>query len=53
MGEEDYMFLSAVELFVQRNFLAQLNVIPDCGHIVNVQAAEHFNRVSLGFIREF
>ena len=53
MGGEDYMFLSAVELFVQRNFLAQLNVIPDCGHIVNVQAADHFNRISLGFLSEF
>lgn len=50
MGSEDYMFLPAVKLFVQRNFTSKLNIIPDCGHIVNVQAADYFNRISLGFI---
>jgi pimeloyl-ACP methyl ester carboxylesterase len=51
MGEEDYMFLPAVKLFVQRNFSAQLNVIPNCGHIVNVQAADHFNSTCICFLK--
>lgn len=50
MGGEDYMFLSAVELFVRKNLSAELSVIPDCGHIVNVQAADRFNRIALSFI---
>lgn len=52
MGGEDYMFLPAVELFVKRNLVAQLNVIPNCGHIVNVQAAERFNQICLGFLQD-
>lgn len=50
MGGEDYMFLPAVSLFVKENISAHLNVIPNCGHIVNVQAADQFNAVALSFL---
>lgn len=50
MGSEDYMFLGSVRLFVQKNIATQLKVIPDCGHIVNVQASEHFNIICLSFL---
>ena len=52
MGEEDYMFLPPVSRMVQRHTgYSRLEVIPACGHVVNVDRPEHFNSVSMDFIR--
>ena len=50
MGEEDYMFLGSVKHFVRKNLSSKLNVIANCGHIVNVESADHFNSICLGFL---
>lgn len=50
MGAEDYMFLPSVQSFVDKNQLAKLAIVKDCGHIVNVQAATIFNSKSISFI---
>ncbi|HYW13237.1 MAG TPA: alpha/beta hydrolase [Longimicrobium sp.] len=52
MGEEDYMFLPPVSRMVKRHTgFSRLEVIPACGHVVNVDRPEHFNSVSMDFIR--
>ena len=52
MGDEDYMFLPPVSRMVQRHTdFSRLEVIPACGHVVNVDRPEHFNTVSMDFIR--
>lgn len=51
MGDEDYMFLPPIKDFVGKNPNSDLVVIPNCGHIVNVEAYEQFNNTALGFIK--
>lgn len=52
MGEEDYMFLPSIEQFVKNNKASSLHVIPNCGHIVNVQAPAEFNTTAMGFLNK-
>lgn len=51
MGEEDHLFLAAVQDTVAQHPSAQLVVFEKCGHVVNVQQPERFNRESLDFLR--
>ncbi|MBT7655516.1 MAG: alpha/beta hydrolase, partial [Flavobacteriales bacterium] len=37
MGEEDYMFLPAVQKVVSLHPSASLEILPNCGHVVNVE----------------
>jgi pimeloyl-ACP methyl ester carboxylesterase len=50
MGEEDHMFLPAVRKLVGQHATAQLHVVPDCGHVVNVEQPAIFNKQVLGFL---
>jgi pimeloyl-ACP methyl ester carboxylesterase len=51
MGQEDYMFLYAVEEVVKTCENAQLKVIKDSGHVCNVDKPEVFNEVSIKFLK--
>ncbi len=51
MGDEDYMFLPAVKKVVEAHIKsAQLYVIVQCGHVVNVEQPLVFNEQVLHFI---
>ena len=50
MGDEDHMFLPFVRRIAARHRHATLSVLENCGHVVNVDRADVFNRVSIGFI---
>jgi pimeloyl-ACP methyl ester carboxylesterase len=50
MGEEDYMFLPSVMKVVDEQISARLHIIPDCGHVVNIDRPEVFNNQALRFI---
>lgn len=51
MGEQDYMFLPTIKKLVEKQeSSAILQIIPNCGHVVNVEKAEVFNREALNFI---
>ena len=50
MGANDYMFLPAIEKNISSNPKDKLIVVPDCGHVVNVEKATEFNRISLNFL---
>jgi pimeloyl-ACP methyl ester carboxylesterase len=53
MGDEDYMFLPPVQRMVQRQTrFTRLEVIPESGHVVNVDRPELFNELSIDFIRQ-
>lgn len=52
MGSEDYMFLPAVQLFVSKNENAKLKIVPNCGHIVNVQSPNLFNQTVFNFLNK-
>lgn len=52
MGDQDHLFLPNVRKVVAQHQFASLFVIPDCGHVVNVQKAQVFNQESLSFLKE-
>ncbi|WP_214482461.1 alpha/beta hydrolase [Bacillus sp. SM2101] len=50
MGQEDYMFLLPVEEVVKKSNHAQLEIIEDSGHVVNVDQPDKFNVMSIRFL---
>jgi pimeloyl-ACP methyl ester carboxylesterase len=52
MGEEDHMFLPSIEKLVEEHQTARLKVIPDCGHVVNIEEPQKFNRLTFSFIED-
>ena len=50
MGSEDYLFLPAVERVAKDHILSRLKVIPDCGHVVNIEKPKQFNQITINFI---
>ncbi len=53
MGDEDYMFLPPVREVVKIHSQSFLQLIPNCGHVVNVDAPADFNQHSIHFIEKF
>ena len=51
MGAEDYMFLPSVKEVVNHHQLSQLQVIPNCGHVVNVEQPNQFNDLTINFLK--
>jgi len=52
MGDEDYMFLPPVRMTVDKHDSAKLAIIPDCGHVVNVDKPNDFNTIVVGWINK-
>lgn len=52
MGAEDYMFLPPIRQLVQKHSYSSLYVIPNCGHVVNVDQPGLFNHNSIAFIKK-
>ena len=53
MGDEDHMFLPAIQKLLEdkeHRKYAHLAVIPECGHVVNVEKPSDFNRICLNFL---
>lgn len=51
MGEEDHMFLPSISKLVKHHTTSKLLVIPDCGHVVNVEKPDIFNQEVIAFIQ--
>lgn len=51
MGSEDYLFLPPVKKIVKEHSQSFLEVVEKCGHVVNVEKPEVFNRLSLQFLK--
>ena len=52
MGEEDHMFLPSISKLVKNHLSSELFVIPNCGHVVNVEQPEIFNSRVLKFLKK-
>lgn len=52
MGGEDYLFLPSVKQVVQKHENSSLLLIEHCGHVVNVEQPEIFNRLVVNYIRD-
>ncbi|MCP4521616.1 MAG: alpha/beta hydrolase [Cytophagales bacterium] len=51
MGEQDYMFLPFIKELVTKRSSAQLHIIKNCGHVVNVEQPTEFNDKALAFLK--
>ena len=52
MGKEDHMFLPSISKLVASHLSSRLVIVPNCGHVVNVEQPEYFNRSVIEFIRQ-
>lgn len=52
MGEEDYMFLPSIKKLVESQRYSKLHIIPNCGHVVNIDCPQVFNSESIAFIKK-
>ncbi len=50
MGEQDHMFLPSISKLVQNHESSELLVIPDCGHVVNVERPHVFNKEAINYL---
>jgi len=50
MGDQDHMFLPSIKKLVSQQELSSLYVIPDCGHVVNIDRPKIFNQQSIDFL---
>jgi len=51
MGSEDHMFLPTISQLVKNHKSSQLEVIHQCGHVVNIEQPAAFNRLTLKFLQ--
>jgi len=51
MGQQDHMFLPSITKLVENHTSSTLIVVPNCGHVVNVEQAEFFNGSVIDFIQ--
>ena len=51
MGEEDHMFLPSITKLVRNHVSSKLYIIPECGHVVNVERPKIFNRKVINYLR--
>ena len=51
MGSEDYMFLPSIEKISSEHESAELCVVQNSGHVVNIDQPNEFNNKSISFIR--
>ena len=52
MGEEDHLFLPAIKKVVVGHLQSSLFIIENCGHVVNIEQAEIFNKKTIQFINK-
>ncbi|MGD1945118.1 MAG: alpha/beta fold hydrolase [Croceivirga sp.] len=50
MGQEDYLFLPTIQKIAKTHQTASLFVVPDCGHVVNVEQPHVFNKEVIGYL---
>lgn len=51
MGEEDHLFLPAIQKIISVHKSAQLHIIKNCGHVVNVEQPNEFNNEVISFLK--
>jgi len=52
MGGEDYLFLPSVKKIVDKHTQSSLITIEDCGHVVNVEQPQIFNRLVINYVSD-
>ena len=50
MGSEDYMYLESIKILSKEHKSSKLLVVPNCGHVVNVERPTFFNNSTIYFL---
>jgi len=50
MGSQDYMFLEPIKSVLKNQHNALLEIIENCGHVVNVEKSDIFNQIVLTYL---
>ncbi|MEM8929039.1 MAG: alpha/beta hydrolase, partial [Bacteroidota bacterium] len=50
MGEQDYLFLPTIRKITKTHQASDLFIVPDCGHVVNVEQPLVFNREVIRYL---
>lgn len=51
MGEQDHLFLPSIRKITSGHLSAQLHIIKNCGHVVNVEQPTEFNTEVISFLK--
>lgn len=51
-GKEDHLFIEDVKKMAQLEPKGKLEIIENCGHIVNIEKAEIFNEITLAYLTQ-
>ena len=51
-GREDLIFLKDIINYTKKRKKIKLEIVENCGHVVNIQSAEIFNKVAIDFINQ-
>lgn len=51
MGEQDHLLLPSIKKVISGHMSAQLHVIKNCGHVVNVEQPIEFNTTVISFLK--
>lgn len=51
MGKQDHLFLPGIKKIAEQQSKARLQIIENCGHVVNVEQPIFFNKHSIAFLR--
>jgi pimeloyl-ACP methyl ester carboxylesterase len=52
MGSEDHLFVGPAKEIVKGNQNLTLEIVDQCGHVVNVEQPEAFNKLAIAFIHK-
>ncbi len=52
MGSEDHLFVGPAKEIVKDNPNLTLEIVQQCGHVVNVEQPEEFNKLAIAFIHK-
>ncbi len=52
MGSEDHMFLPSITQLVKNHSSSNLFIVPQCGHVVNIEQPDIFNTKAIKFLHE-
>jgi pimeloyl-ACP methyl ester carboxylesterase len=52
MGAEDHMFLPSIKKLAMRFSSSKLIVVPESGHVVNIEKPMEFNEICISFLSD-
>jgi pimeloyl-ACP methyl ester carboxylesterase len=52
MGSEDHLFIEAAKKIVHNESNLELEIVNNCGHVVNIEKPKEFNKIAIAYINK-